>query len=100
MNTYRSTGKLEKKYQEGEWREGTQRNLVAAAFQSQKSWTVDSLATELDGPPYWETVRRKGKDGKPLEDSWLMMEAGGVRGSVIYHLNGLSKDGLLNVVEE
>jgi hypothetical protein len=100
MKTYRSTSELDKKYREGKWRERTQRNLVAAAFQSQKSWTVDSLVAELDGPPYWETVRRKDKDGKPSEDSWLIVEAGGIRGSVMYHLNELGKDGLLKVVGE
>jgi hypothetical protein len=32
------------------------------------------------------------------KDSWLMQEAGGIRRSVMYHLNGLKKGGFITVV--
>jgi hypothetical protein len=99
MKTYRSTGDLDSKYLEGKWLEGTQRHLVVAVLRSGMPWTVDSLVKVLDGPAYWETVRQKDKNGKPSDDSWLMKEAGGIRGSVMYHLNALRKDGLVKVVQ-
>jgi hypothetical protein len=68
---------------------------VAAVLRSGTPWTLDSPVKELDGPAYWETIKHKDKNGKPLEDSWLMQDAGGVRRSVMYHLNGLWKDGLV-----
>ena len=71
-----------------------------AALRSRTAWTVDSLVKELDSPAYWETVRHKDKNGKPSGDSWLMREAGGIRGSVMYHLNGLRNEGLIKVVQE
>lgn len=97
MKTYRSTNDLSRAYLEGKWREGTQRNLVAAALRSQESWELESLVAKLDDRPYWETVVHKDKNGRPSEDSWLMKKAGGIRRSVMYHLNGLSKDGLIIV---
>jgi hypothetical protein len=96
--TYHSTGDLEKQYLKGKWREGTQRNLVAATLRSGTPWTLDSLVKELDCPAYWETVRHKDKNGKPSKDSWLMQEAGGIRRSVMFHLNGLKKGGFIKVV--
>lgn len=95
--TYCSTGDLDRAYLDGEWREGTQRNLVAAALRSRKSWKLDSLVEKLDGPAYWQTVVHTDKNGRPSEESWLMMKAGGIRRSVMYHLNGLRKDGLIKV---
>jgi hypothetical protein len=61
------------------------------------AWTLDSLLQRLDSLAYWETVKQKDKKGKPSEDSWLMRKAGGIRGSVMYHLNGLKNDGLVKV---
>jgi hypothetical protein len=92
MKTYQSTGDLEKQYLAGRWREGTQRNLVAAVVRSGKPWTLESLVEELDGPAYWERVRQQDKNGKS-EDSWFMAKAGGVRGSIMYHLNRLRCQG-------
>jgi hypothetical protein len=100
MKTYRSTGGLDSECLQGKWREGTQRNLVVAALRSRTTWTVDSLVKELDGPAYWDTVRHKNKNGEPSGDSWLIQKAGGIRGSVMYHLNRLSNDGLIKVVHE
>jgi hypothetical protein len=97
---YRSTDDLKRAYSEQKWREGTQRNLVAAALLSRKSWELDSLTEKLNGEAYWETVVHKDKNGRPSEDSWLMMKAGGIRRSVMYHLNGLRKDGLIKVEQE
>jgi hypothetical protein len=97
MKTYRSTDELDSMYREGKWKEGTQRNMVAAVLRSGMTRTLDSLLDRLDGPAYWETVRHKDKNGKPSEDSWLMQEAGGIRRSLMYHLNGLKKDGLVKV---
>jgi hypothetical protein len=100
MRMYCSTGELNRKYQESEWREGTQRNLVASALLSRSSWELESLVEKLDGPAYWETVVHKDENGRPSEDSWLMTKAGGIRRSVMYHLNGLRKAGLIKLVEE
>jgi hypothetical protein len=99
MKTYRSTGDLERQYLEGKWREGTQRHLVVAVLHSGTPWTVDSLVKVLDGPAYWETLRQQDNNGKPSEDSWLMKKAGGIRGSVMYHLNALANAGLVKVVQ-
>jgi hypothetical protein len=48
---YRSTDDLDKQYLKGKWREGTQRNLVAAVLRSGTPRTLDSLVKELDGWP-------------------------------------------------
>jgi hypothetical protein len=91
---------LERAYSEGKWREGTQRNLVAAALCSRKSWELDLLVEKLNWPAYWATVVHTDKNGRPSEDSWLMTKAGGIRRSVIYHLNELRKDELIKVAQE
>jgi hypothetical protein len=100
FKTYCSADDLEKKFRDGEWQEDEQRYLVVAALLDSKTpRTLESLVKQLDGPAYWETVRHKDKTGKPSEDSWLIREAGGVRRSVMYHLNALKKDGLVKVVQ-
>jgi len=97
MKTYQCNSDLEKQFLAGKWREGTQRNLVAAVLRSGEPWTLDALVDELDDSAYWGTIKVKDKHGKPASDSWLMMEAGGIRGSVMYHLNGLDKAGFVKV---
>ena len=99
MKTHRSTNALDRAYLEGKWREGTQRNLVAAALRSGKPWTLQSLVTKLDGPAYWNTVKHKNKNGEPSEESWFVTTADAIRGSIRYHLNELKNDGLVKILE-
>jgi hypothetical protein len=46
-----------------------------AALRPGKAWTLDSLVKALDGPAYWETFKRKDKNGKPSENSWRIRKA-------------------------
>jgi hypothetical protein len=39
-----------------------------------------------------------GMQDTTSKNSWLMQEAGGIRRSVMYHLNGLKKGGFIKVV--
>lgn len=96
--TWLRTRALRKKYDNGEYREGTQRELVVAALLlCETPQTLDDLVENLDAPVYWATVRRKDRDGKPLEDSWFIQKARGIPGSIRYHLNELRKDGLVEL---
>jgi hypothetical protein len=78
LKTYRATRDLSQKHQQGKYGEATQRNLVVAALvDSGTPQTIDSLVKKLDAPPYWATVKRKDRNGKPLESSWLIQNAKG-----------------------
>lgn len=96
--TWLKTRALSKKYDDGKFREGTQRKLVVATLlRCETPQTLDSLVEKLDSPSYWATVRRKDRNGKPLQDSWFIQKAQGVWGSIRYHLNALKKDGLVDL---
>jgi len=98
QTTWLKTRALSKKYNNGQYREGTQRKLVVAALLlCENPQTLDVLIKKLDAPPYWATVRRKDRTGKPLEDSWFIQKARGIPGSIRYHLNALGKDGDVEV---
>ena len=70
--------------------------MVATLLRCGIPQTLDSLVEKLDAPTYWAAVRRKDRNGNPLQDSWFIQKAGGVRGSIRYHLNELKKDGLVD----
>ena len=98
MKNYRPTELLKTMDKEEKYREGTQKYYVVRALVESKDFrTLDDLFDELNGPPYWATVKHKDRSGKPLKDSWFILEAGGVRGSIRYHLNQLEKDRLVEV---
>lgn len=98
--TWSKTRALSRKYDDGDFREGTQRKLVVAALLlGEVPQTLDSLVEKLT-PAYWATVRHKDRNGKPLEGSWFIQKARGVPGSIRYHLNALRKQGLVEVGRE
>jgi hypothetical protein len=99
--TWLRTRALSRKYDEGKFREGTQKKLgVATLLRYATPQTLDSLVEKLNAPTYWATVRRKDRNGNPLQDSWFIQKAGCVRGSIRYHLNELKKDGLVDLVRK
>ena len=96
MKSYRSTPKLVQNYHEGHYKVGKQRYYVVRALVESKSpRTLDNLFDELNDWPYWSTVKHKDRNGKPSEDSWLMLEAGGIRRSIKYHVDALEKAALV-----
>jgi hypothetical protein len=98
VKTWLKTRALSKKYDDGKFREGTQRKLVVATLlRCETPQTLDSLVEELDSPTFWSTVRRKDRSGNLSPDSWFIQKARGVRGSIRYHLNALRKGGLVDL---
>jgi hypothetical protein len=99
VKTYLSKPMLVENHRKGKYKPGTQRHFVASALvDSRRPRTLDDLFDELNDWPYWATVRRKDREGKPSRDSWLVQQAGGIRNSIRYHLNGLERDNLVTVV--
>ena len=92
--TWLRTRNLEKKYNDGKYK-GQRKLVVAALLRCETPETLDALVKKLNPQAYWDTVRRKDRNGKPLEDSWFIQKAGGIPGSIRYHLNALKKDGLV-----
>jgi hypothetical protein len=96
MKSYRSTPKLVQNYNGGKYKVGSQRHCVVRALVESKSpRTLDDLFDELNDWPYWSTVKHKDRNGKPSRDSWLILEAGGIRRSIKYHLDALEKTALI-----
>ena len=92
--TYSSTPKLASRYEGGKYKERTQRYLVVKELlSSTRAFSLQELFDRLNKPPYWDTLKHKDANGRPLDTSWLMQKAGGVRASIRYHLNALEKDG-------
>jgi hypothetical protein len=95
---WRKTNALEVKFKQGKYREGTQRYVVVSELRRlERAETLESLTETLTAAPYKTTVKRKDKKGEPLKDSWFVQQAGGIRGSILYHLNALVKDGAVSV---
>jgi hypothetical protein len=84
--TWLKTRALSRKYDEGKFREGTQRKLgVATLLRYETPQTLDSLVEELNSPTYWATVRRKDRNGNPF--AGFMVHSEGSRCPRLYSIS-------------
>jgi hypothetical protein len=109
VQTYSATPALEKLYREDDkYKEWTRRYMdgryemlvqrylvVRALVDAKRPCALDYLFNELNTPQYKATVKHKTRDGEPDPDSWFEQKAGGIRGSIKYHLKKLLNEGLI-----